>query len=80
VERARIAFLAKQAGRATLPVTAALGANPRTILLGLSMMAGTPLWFFLIELVVLNVVLIAAVVQSAAAARRVARLIARGRR
>lgn len=79
VERARIAFLAKQGGRAILPVTAILGANPRTILLGLSMMAGTPLWFFLIELVVLNAVLVVAIVQSAVGARRVARLIARGR-
>ena len=79
VERARIAFLAKQAGRATLPVTAALGANPRTILLGLSMMAGTPLWFLLIELVVLNAVLAFALIQAAASARRMARLIARGR-
>ncbi|HYD23656.1 MAG TPA: CDP-alcohol phosphatidyltransferase family protein [Croceibacterium sp.] len=35
----------------------ALGANPRTILLGASMLAGSPLWFLLTEAVALNVLL-----------------------
>ncbi|WP_294188725.1 CDP-alcohol phosphatidyltransferase family protein [uncultured Sphingomonas sp.] len=77
-ERARIAEIAHAAGTRTLPVLAALGANPRTILLGLSMIAGSPLWFFLLEVVVLNVVLAFAIWQAAASARRIAGLIARG--
>ena len=39
----------------------ALGANPRTVLLGLSMLVGTPLWYFLLEAVVLNGVLLLSV-------------------
>ena len=62
----------------TLPVVAIIGANPRTILLGLSMIAGSPLWFFLIELVALNLVLAFAIMQAAASGRRIARLIAAG--
>ncbi|WP_375249384.1 CDP-alcohol phosphatidyltransferase family protein [Sphingomonas sp.] len=78
-ERRRIAQIAKQAGRSTLPVVAIIGANPRTILLGLSMIAGSPLWFFLIELIVFNVVLVIAIMQAAASGRRIARLIAQDR-
>ncbi len=78
VERRRIAGIAQAAGRSTLPVVAIIGANPRTILLGLSMIAGSPLWFFLIELVALNLVLAFAIMQAAASGRRIARLIAAG--
>ena len=77
-ERRRIAEIARTAGRSTLPVVAIIGANPRTILLGLSMIAGSPLWFFLIELVALNLVLAFAIMQAAASGRRIARLIAAG--
>ena len=79
-ERRRIAGIAQAEGRSTLPLLAALGANPRTILLGFSMMAGSPFWFFLIEIVVLNVVLVLAIVQAAYVGRRIARLIAQGHR
>lgn len=79
-ERQRIAQIARQAGRTTLPVVAIIGANPRTILLGLSMIAGSPLYFFLIELVAFNAVLVFAIVQAAASGRRIAALIARGNR
>ncbi len=79
-ERRRIAEIAYAAGRTTLPGVAVLGANPRTLLLGLSMIAGSPLWFFLIELVLLNLVLAVAILQAAASGRRIAQLIARGNR
>lgn len=79
-ERRRLATIAREAGRTTLPLVAILGANPRTVLLALSMIAGSPLWFFLIELVVLNVVLAIAIVQAAASGRRIAQLVARGNR
>ena len=78
VQRARIAEIARAAGTRTLPVLAALGANPRTILLGLSMIAGSPIWFFLIEVVLLNAALVFAIAQGAASARRIAALVARG--
>lgn len=79
VERRRIAMLARDAGRSTLPVQQALGANPRTIILGASMIAGSPLWFFLVEIVVLNAVLTLAFLQQAASCQRLVSLIARGR-
>lgn len=77
-ERARVAGIARAAGTRTLPVLALLGANPRTVLLGLSMIAGSPLWFFLLEIVALNAVLVFAIWQGAASARRIASLVARG--
>lgn len=76
-ERLRIAMLAREAGHETLPTLAVLGANPRTILLGISMIAGGPLWFFLIEATVLNGVLAFAIVQQVASSRRLAKRIAR---
>jgi len=77
VERDRIAGLAKRAGRRTLPAQIALGANPRTILLGISMIAGSPAWFFLFEVSVLNLVLVASILQQRGSSRRLAALIAR---
>lgn len=79
-ERARIAQIARQTGRAILPTVAIIGANPRTILLGLSMIAGHPLWFFLIETVLFNIVLVVAILQAASIGRRVAAQIAQGNR
>ena len=79
-ERRRIAEIARTVGRRALPLLAALGANPRTILLGLSMIAGTPLWFFLIEIVILNLALVLAIMQAAQVGRRIAALIAHGHR
>jgi len=75
-ERLRIAVLARAAGRETLPTLAVLGANPRTIFLGISMIAGGPLWFFLIEATVLNGVLVVAIVRQAVSSRRLAQRIA----
>lgn len=77
-ERQRIARLARESGEAFLVLPAALGANPRTIILGLSMLAGSPLWFFLVEATVLNVVLAIAVVAQRRQCRRLVHLIARG--
>lgn len=76
-ERARIATIAQQAGRSTLPIVAMLGANPRTVLLGLCMLTVGPLPFFLLEVVLLNLVLVFAIVQAASSARRIAALIGR---
>lgn len=78
-ERARIADLARAAARRTLPVQVMLGANPRTVLLGLSMIAGTPAWFFFVEATLLNLLLAGSIVQQRRASRRLLALIGRGR-
>lgn len=49
-----------------------LGPNPRAIVLGASMFAGTPLWYMLYQSVVLNLLLILSVRLHNAAARRIA--------
>ena len=48
-----------------------LGSNHRTIALGASMLAGTPLYFFLYEAVLLNMVLAWSISAHAAAGRRI---------
>jgi phosphatidylglycerophosphate synthase len=48
-----------------------LGPNPRAIVLGLSMMAGSPLWYFIYQAVVLNLLLVASVILHNAAAKRI---------
>ena len=49
-----------------------LGANPRAIVLGLSMFAGTPLWYMLYQSLVLNALLVVSVGMHNAAAKRIA--------
>jgi len=49
-----------------------LGPNPRAIVLGLSMFAGTPLWYMLYQSVVLNALLVLSVGLHNAAAKRIA--------
>jgi phosphatidylglycerophosphate synthase len=50
--------ICRQASRTTLRLQTALGANLRTVALGISMASGSPLWFFLFECTVLNLLLV----------------------
>lgn len=59
-----------EASRGSFVLQKALGANARTIVLGISMLAGSPLWFFLAESVLLNTVLVASVMHHNAVDRR----------
>lgn len=54
-----------------------LGANYRTVMLGVSMLAGSPLYYFVYEAVVLNFVLARSIVRADAGAGRVMELIGR---
>ena len=58
---ARIARLARERSSGTLAYQKLLGPNPRTLILGASMAAGSPLWFFLTEAVLLNLLLVLSV-------------------
>lgn len=49
-----------------------LGPNPRAIVLGLSMLAGSPVWYFIYQAVVLNLLLAISVIRHNRAAERIA--------
>ena len=49
-----------------------LGPNPRAIVLGLAMFAGSPLWYFIYQAVVLNILLVVSIAAHNAAWRRLA--------
>ena len=66
----RIRRLARARFRRALRYQNLVGPNPRTLILGASMACGSPLWFFLAEAVLLNLVLIASVRHHDAVARR----------
>jgi phosphatidylglycerophosphate synthase len=57
-DRDRIARVCKVAARRPLRAQTVLGPNIRTVVLGLSMAAGSPLWFFLFEILPLNLLLL----------------------
>jgi len=59
--RRRLTRLCKCASRQPLFLQALLGANPRTVLLGLSMAMGSPLYYFLVETTLLNLLLLVSI-------------------
>jgi hypothetical protein len=59
-----------------LPILKVLGPNPRAILLGFSMLAGSPLYYFIYQIIVLNALMLISVARHNAAARRVAAQVA----
>lgn len=67
---ARIGELARGEAPPLLDLLKVLGPNPRTIVLGLSMLAGSPIYYFVYQVVVLNGLLIWSVHRHNAAARR----------
>jgi hypothetical protein len=67
---ARIHDTVRQSWRANLVFEKIVGPNPRTIMLGLSMLAGSPLWYFLGEAVLLNAILVASVMHHNRVGRR----------
>jgi len=59
--RRRLTRLCRCASRQPLFLQALLGANPRTLLLGLSMALGSPLFYFLVETTLMNLLLVVSV-------------------
>jgi hypothetical protein len=74
--RARFTRLCRATFRAPLFLQTQLGANPRTLLLGASMALGSPLWFFLVETTLMNVLLLASIRRQRAANRTLERRLA----
>jgi hypothetical protein len=67
--RARFTRLCRRTFRTPLFLQGLLGSNLRTLLLGLSMTLGSPLWFFLLETTVMNLLLLASIRRQRAANR-----------
>ncbi|KUR72297.1 CDP-alcohol phosphatidyltransferase [Novosphingobium fuchskuhlense] len=75
VQLARIREEVQREQRPLLKLLRYLGPNPRAILLGFSMIAGSPLWYFMYLSIALNLLLMLSVrLHDAAAARIVSRL------
>lgn len=68
----RVRRLVRRASRRSLVLEKLVGPNPRAILLGISMLAGSPIWYFLTEVVLLNLVLGLSVVHHNLVGRRLA--------
>ena len=75
VRLARIRRLVRHGSRRALVYEKLVGPNPRTIMLGLSMLAGSSLWYFLAETFLLNLILAASIVYHNAVQRRLAEAI-----
>jgi len=71
VRLARIRVIIDEERRPLLPLLKMLGPNPRAIVLGLGMVAGSPLWFFGYQAIVLNALLGLSLVQHDRAAQRI---------
>ncbi len=69
---AAIAAAARAEAPPLLRLCKVLGPNPRAIVLGISMLAGSPLWYLLYQAVALNLLLLVSVKLHNAAARRIA--------
>jgi phosphatidylglycerophosphate synthase len=67
---AEIGALARAEAPPLLALQRILGPNPRAIVLGLSMLAGSPLYYFIYQVVALNLLLVWSVHRHGAAARR----------
>lgn len=72
---AEIRSLVRQMWHPLLTLEKAVGANPRTIILGASVALGSPLYFFIAETVLLNLLLLVSVRQHHRAGRRLAALL-----
>ena len=73
--RRRLTRLCRRASRRPLLVQSLLGANPRTVLLGLSMALGSPLYFFIVETTAMSLLLLVSIRwQKASDAAIIARL------
>lgn len=74
---ALIRRLARRAGRGSVLLQKSVGPNPRTLILGASMALGSPIWFFLAEIVVLNGLLVVSVRHHNRMARELAERLSR---
>ena len=70
---ARIQRLVRRSWRGAIIFEKAVGPNPRTIILAISMAFGSPIWFFIAETVLLNLLLLVSIWYHNRLGRRLAR-------
>ena len=75
--RERLRLLVKQRSSVSLRLQKALGANPRAPMLAISMALGSPLYFFIAEILVLNLLLIFSVQYHKSHSRKLAQELTR---
>ena len=68
--RARIRRMVRATAKRSLVYGKALGPNYRTIMLGASMLAGSPLWYYLGQILLMNAILVVSVRHHNAVQRR----------
>ena len=68
---ARIRTIIGEERRPLLPLLKIMGPNPRAIVLGLGMLAGSPVWFFVYQALVLNALMALSLVLHDRAAQRI---------
>lgn len=73
----RIRRLVRRASRGSVGLEKALGANPKTLVIALSMAFGSPLWFFLTEIFLLNLLLVWSIRHHNRVNRRLAAILGR---
>lgn len=73
----RIRRLVRRASRDSMRLEKALGANPKTLVVALSMAFGSPLWFFLTEIFLLNLLLVWSIRHHNRVNRRLAAMLGR---
>ena len=73
----RIRRLVRRASGGSLRLEKALGGNPKTIIIGLSMATGSPVWFFLTMIFGLNLILVWSIVHHNRVNRRLAAILGR---
>jgi hypothetical protein len=66
----RMRRLVHRAYRSGMALPMALGANPKTMIIALSMAFGSPLWFFLGEIFILNPILLWSIIHHSRVSRR----------
>jgi phosphatidylglycerophosphate synthase len=77
VETERIRQMVRRAFGSGLVLSKALGANPKTLLIGASMMLGSPLYYFLAMIFGVNLILLASIVHHKKVAARLAAALGR---
>jgi len=77
-EADRIRALVRGGARTSILLEKALGGNPKTLIIAASIALGSPVYYFLTTIVVLNLILLVSIVHHKRVERRLAAAVSRG--